>query len=203
MRIGIDLGGTKTEVIALGDAGEQLYRHRLPTPRDDYRQTIETIATLVDMAEQATGQRGTVGMGIPGSISPYTGVVKNANSTWLNGQPFDKDLSARLQREVRLANDANCLAVSEAVDGAAAGAQTVFAVIIGTGCGAGVAFNGRAHIGRISAAMARQVSGDTIRYRGWTKTNCVIARKSLVIAVNKVVLKPLFRARDSRRIIVV
>ncbi|EMK9465480.1 fructokinase [Escherichia coli] len=147
MRIGIDLGGTKTEVIALGDAGEQLYRHRLPTPRDDYRQTIETIATLVDMAEQATGQRGTVGMGIPGSISPYTGVVKNANSTWLNGQPFDKDLSARLQREVRLANDANCLAVSEAVDGAAAGAQTVFAVIIGTGCGAGVAFNGRAHIG--------------------------------------------------------
>ncbi|MGA0421166.1 ROK family protein [Escherichia coli] len=146
-------------MIALGDAGEQLYRHRLPTPRDDYRQTIETIATLVDMAEQATGQRGTVGMGIPGSISPYTGVVKNANSTWLNGQPFDKDLSARLQREVRLANDANCLAVSEAVDGAAAGAQTVFAVIIGTGCGAGVAFNGR---GRISAAMARQVSGDTI-----------------------------------------
>ncbi len=121
MRIGIDLGGTKTEVIALGDAGEQLYRHRLPTPRDDYRQTIETIATLVDMAEQATGQRGTVGMGIPGSISPYTGVVKNANSTWLNGQPFDKDLSARLQREVRLANDANCLAVSEAVDGAGSG----------------------------------------------------------------------------------
>ena len=99
------------------------------------------------MAEKATGQTGTVGMGIPGSISPYTGVVKNANSTWLNGQPFDKDLSARLQREVRLANDANCLAVSEAVDGAAAGAQTVFAVIIGTGCGAGVALNGRAHTG--------------------------------------------------------
>lgn len=199
MRIGIDLGGTKTEVIALGDAGEQLYRHRLPTPRDDYRQTIETIATLVDMAEQATGQRGTVGMGIPGSISPYTGVVKNANSTWLNGQPFDKDLSARLQREVRLANDANCLAVSEAVDGAAAGAQTVFAVIIGTDAARAWHSMG----GRISAAMARQASGDTIRYRGWTKTNCVIARKSLVIAVNKVVLKPLFQARDSRRIIVV
>lgn len=121
MRIGIDLGGTKTEVIALGDAGEQLFRHRLPTPRDDYRQTIETIAALVEMAEKATGQSGTVGMGIPGSISPYTGVVKNANSTWLNGQPFDKDLSTRLNREVRLANDANCLAVSEAVDGAAAG----------------------------------------------------------------------------------
>ncbi|ENT4755103.1 fructokinase [Salmonella enterica] len=147
MRIGIDLGGTKTEVIALDDAGEQRFRHRLPTPREDYRQTIETIATLVDMAEQATGQTGSVGIGIPGSLSPYTGVVKNANSTWLNGQPFDSDVSRRLKREVRLANDANCLAVSEAVDGAAAGAQTVFAVIIGTGCGAGVALNGRAHIG--------------------------------------------------------
>lgn len=147
MRIGIDLGGTKTEVIALSDQGAQLFRHRLPTPGGDYRQTIETIASLVEMAEQATGQSGTVGIGIPGSISPYTGVVKNANSTWLNGQPFDKDLSQRLQREVRLANDANCLAVSEAVDGAAAGAQTVFAVIIGTGCGSGVALNGRAHIG--------------------------------------------------------
>ncbi|MDM2751609.1 fructokinase [Citrobacter sp. Cs237] len=147
MRIGIDLGGTKTEVIALGEAGEQLFRHRLPTPREDYQQTIETIATLVAMAERATGQTGTVGIGIPGSLSPYTGVVKNANSTWLNGQPFDHDLCARLQREVRLANDANCLAVSEAVDGAAAGAQTVFAVIIGTGCGAGVALNGRANIG--------------------------------------------------------
>jgi fructokinase len=93
VRIGIDLGGTKTEVIALSEQGEQLFRHRLPTPRDDYHQTIETIARLVEMAEQATGQTGTVGMGIPGSISPYTGVVKNANSTWLNGQPFDKDLS--------------------------------------------------------------------------------------------------------------
>ncbi|EED2706757.1 fructokinase [Salmonella enterica subsp. enterica serovar Miami] len=147
MRIGIDLGGTKTEVIALDDAGEQRFRHRLPTPREDYQQTIETIATPVDMAEQATGQTGSVGIGIPGSLSPYTGVVKNANSTWLNGQPFDSDVSRRLKREVRLANDANCLAVSEAVDGAAAGAQTVFAVIIGTGCGAGVALNGRAHIG--------------------------------------------------------
>ncbi|MDJ8006401.1 fructokinase [Salmonella enterica] len=147
MRIGIDVGGTKTEVIALDDAGEQRFRHRLPTPREDYRQTIETIAALVDMAEQATGQIGSVGIGIPGSLSPYTGVVKNANSTWLNGQPFDNDVSRRLKREVRLANDANCLAVSEAVDGAAAGAQTVFAVIIGTGCGAGVALNGRAHIG--------------------------------------------------------
>ncbi|EAR4350833.1 ROK family protein [Salmonella enterica] len=96
MRIGIDLGGTKTEVIALDDAGEQRFRHRLPTPREDYQQTIETIATLVDMAEQATGQTGSVGIGIPGSLSPYTGVVKNANSTWLNGQPFDSDEIIRL-----------------------------------------------------------------------------------------------------------
>lgn len=146
MRIGIDLGGTKTEVIALSDQ-ESSYFATACLRQGDYRQTIETIASLVEMAEQATGQSGTVGVGIPGSISPYTGVVKNANSTWLNGQPFDRDLCQRLQREVRLANDANCLAVSEAVDGAAAGAQTVFAVIIGTGCGSGVALNGRAHIG--------------------------------------------------------
>ncbi|ELQ6133242.1 fructokinase [Cronobacter dublinensis] len=147
MRIGIDLGGTKTEVIALSNDGEQRFRHRVPTPRDDYAQTVETIAGLVEMAEQATGERGTVGVGIPGTLSPYTGVVKNANSTWLNGQTLDKDLSARLSREVRLANDANCFAVSEAMDGAAAGAQTVFAVIIGTGCGSGIALGGQSHIG--------------------------------------------------------
>lgn len=178
MRIGIDLGGTKTEVIALSDQGEQLFRHRLPTPGGDYCQTIETIASLVEMAEQATGQSGTVGIGIPGSISPYTGVVKNANSTWLNGQPFDKDLSQRLQREVRLANDANCLAVSEAVDGAAAGAQTVFAVIIGTGCGSGVALNGRAHIGGNGTAgewghnPLPWMDEDELRYRAEVPCYC-------------------------------
>jgi len=177
MRIGIDLGGTKTEVIALSDWGEQLYRHRLPTPRD-YQQTIENIAHLVALAEEATGQVGTVGMGIPGSISPYTGVVKNANSTWLNGQPFDKDLSQRLNREVRLANDANCLAVSEAVDGAAAGAQTVFAVIIGTGCGSGVAINGRAHIGGNGTAgewghnPLPWMNDDELRYRAEVPCYC-------------------------------
>lgn len=139
------------------------------------------------MAEQATGQQGTVGMGIPGSISPYTGVVKNANSTWLNGQPFDKDLSLRLEREVRLANDANCLAVSEAVDGAAAGAQTVFAVIIGTGCGAGVALNGRAHIGGNGNAgewghnPLPWMNDDELRYRA----------EVLATAANRGVSKPL------------
>ncbi|EMD1657218.1 fructokinase [Pluralibacter gergoviae] len=171
MRIGIDLGGTKTEVIALSDRGEALYRHRLPTPRDDYRQTIEVIARLVEAAEKETGQRGSVGVGIPGAISPFSGRVKNANSTWLNGQPFDKDLSRRLDREVRIANDANCLAVSEAVDGAAAGAQTVFAVIIGTGCGAGVALGGRAHIGGNATAgewghnPLPWMDADELRYR--------------------------------------
>jgi len=147
VRIGIDLGGTKIEVIALSDQGEELFRHRVATPRDDYQQTLEAIAALVALAEEKTGQQGSVGIGIPGTLSPYTGKVKNANSTWLNGQPMDKDLSALLKREVRIANDANCLAVSEAIDGAAAGKSTVFAVIIGTGCGAGVALNGQAHIG--------------------------------------------------------
>jgi len=147
VRIGIDLGGTKTEVIALSDQGEELFRYRVPTPRDDYKKTLENIIGLVQRAEQETGQQGSIGIGIPGTLSPFTQRVKNANSTWLNGQPLDKDLQQRLAREVRIANDANCLAVSEAVDGAAAGRQTVFAVIIGTGCGAGVALNGQAHSG--------------------------------------------------------
>lgn len=178
VRIGIDLGGTKTEVIALADSGEQLYRHRLPTPRDDYRQTIETIARLVAMAEQATGEQGSVGVGIPGGISPLSGVVKNANSTWLNGQPLDKDLAARLGREVRLANDANCLAVSEAVDGAAAGAKTVFAVIIGTGCGAGVAIDARCHAGGNGTAgewghnPLPWMDDDELRYRAEVPCYC-------------------------------
>lgn len=147
MRIGIDLGGTKTEVIALADDGTELFRHRLPTPKNDYQATINTIVELVAKAEAATGQSGTVGIGIPGSVSPYTRVIKNANSTWLNGQPFDRDLQQALKRDVRLANDANCLAVSEAIDGAASGAQIVFAVIIGTGCGSGIAIHGRSLIG--------------------------------------------------------
>jgi fructokinase len=134
-------------VIALAESGETLFRHRVPTPRDDYQQTLDAIVGLVRLAEEKTGEQGTVGIGIPGTLSPYTRLVKNANSTWLNGQPLDKDLQKMLNREVRIANDANCLAVSEAVDGAAAGKQTVFAVIIGTGCGAGVALNGQAHIG--------------------------------------------------------
>lgn len=147
MRIGIDLGGTKTEVIALSDAGETLFRHRVPTPRDDYPQTLQAIVDLVRLAEEKTGERGSVGLGIPGTLSPFSQRVKNANSTWLNGQPLDRDLARLLDREVRIANDANCLAVSEAVDGAAAGKALVFAVIIGTGSGAGIAINGATHTG--------------------------------------------------------
>ena len=147
MRIGIDLGGTKGDVIALSDEGIELFRHRVDTPRDDYAATVKVIADLVHLAEAKTGQTGSVGVGIPGTISPYTHLVKNANSTWLNGQPLDRDLALALQREVRIANDANCLAVSEAVDGAGAGQPLVFAVIIGTGSGAGVAIGGEARIG--------------------------------------------------------
>lgn len=147
MRIGIDLGGTKTEVIALSDAGEQLFRHRVATPHGDYQETLNVIVELVNQAQAHTGQQGTVGIGIPGTLSPQTHLVKNANSVWLNGQPLDQDLTAKLGQPVRLANDANCLAVSEAVDGAAAGAGVVFAVIIGTGCGAGIAIGGRCHAG--------------------------------------------------------
>nr|WP_154925805.1 fructokinase [Pantoea agglomerans] len=147
MRIGIDLGGTKTEVIALSDKGEELFRHRVNTPRDDYQATVQAIVDLVKLAEQKTGETGTVGLGIPGSLSPFSKRVKNANSTWLNGQPLDKDLAQALNREVRIANDANCLAVSEAVDGAGAGQSLVFAVIIGTGSGAGIAINGESRIG--------------------------------------------------------
>ncbi|WP_273839297.1 fructokinase [Providencia rettgeri] len=147
MRIGIDLGGTKIEVIALDDDGETLFRKRVSTPKGDYIATLNAIAGLVNDAETATGQTGSVGVGIPGTLSPVTGKVKNANSTWLNGQFFDADLSKLLGRGVKIANDANCLAVSEAVDGAGAGKKVVFAVIIGTGCGAGIALDGQVHSG--------------------------------------------------------
>ncbi|MDC9595998.1 fructokinase [Xenorhabdus anantnagensis] len=147
MRIGIDLGGTKIEVIALGDQGKELFRKRVDTPRNHYQKTLEAIVGLIIDAEQATGQQGTVGIGIPGAISPFTGKVKNANSVWMNGQILDKDIAALLGREVRIANDANCLAVSEATDGAGERMPMVFAVIIGTGCGSGIAFEGRVHAG--------------------------------------------------------
>jgi len=147
MRIGIDLGGTKIEALALADDGRELHRERLPTPRHDYEGTLAAIGELVRRCEGATGATGTVGVGMPGAISPASGLVKNANSTWLNGQPFAEDLQELLARPVRFANDANCLALSEATDGAAAGAQVVFGVILGTGVGGGLVVRGNVVIG--------------------------------------------------------
>ncbi len=143
MRIGVDLGGTKIEAIALGDGGEVRARQRVPTPRDDYAATLDAIAGLVADVEKQAGERGTVGIGIPGALSPATGRIKNANSVWLNGQALDQDLERRLDRPLRFANDANCFALSEATDGAAAGARVVFGAILGTGCGGGIVVDGR------------------------------------------------------------
>lgn len=151
MRIGIDVGGTKIEGLAIDRLGVELVRYRVDTPRE-YRGTIAAIAGLVEKIERETGATGTVGAGIPGSVSGRTGLVKNANSTWLNGQPLQQDLSAAVGREVRLSNDANCLVVSEATDGAAAGKGVVFGVIVGTGCGGGLAVNGRLHVGQNGVA---------------------------------------------------
>ncbi len=148
MRIGVDVGGTKIEALAMDGMGQELARYRVETPRGDYPGTIAAVVRLVSRLELETGQRGTVGAGIPGTVERSTGLVKNANSIWLNGRAFDKDLSAALEREVRVANDANCFVVSEATDGAAAGAPVVFGVILGTGCGGGIALNGCVHAGR-------------------------------------------------------
>lgn len=146
LRLGIDLGGTKTEAIVLDADGQALLRRRVPSPQGDYGATIATIAALVQTCEAELADRlsqpCSVGIGIPGAISPATGLVKNANSTWLIGHPLDRDLAQALDRPVRIANDADCFALSEASDGAGAGAPTVFGVILGTGVGAGVIVNG-------------------------------------------------------------
>ena len=141
-RIGIDLGGTKIEGIGL-DGTREVARVRVPTPRDDYDATLAAIVSVVRELEARAGGRGTVGVGVPGTISPSTQLVKNANSVWLIGRPLLDDLTAALDRPVRIANDANCFAISEATDGAAAGAAVVFGVIIGTGTGGGVVVRGK------------------------------------------------------------
>jgi len=145
VRIGIDLGGTKTEGIVLGDDGTELFRKRLATPSGDYERSIATVRNLVDELAATTEILADtpVGVGIPGTISPATGLVKNANSTWLIGKSLDKDLAAALGRSVRLANDADCFAISEASDGAGKGFSTVFGVILGTGVGGGIVVDGR------------------------------------------------------------
>jgi fructokinase len=142
MRIGVDLGGTKIELIALEDDGRVLTRTRVDTPREGYRAVLDAVVALVHAAESEFQRRGTIGIGTPGVISPATGLVKNSNSVYLNGQPFDRDIAAALRREVRVANDANCFALSEATDGAGAGAEVVFGVIVGTGVGGGVVVRG-------------------------------------------------------------
>jgi len=144
-RIGIDLGGTKIAGIALNPEGRLCAEARMPTPRNDYQATLQAVSDLTDELERQAGVvrgHGWVGIGMPGALSLSTGLVKNANSTWLNGKPFDKDIAAVLHRPVRIANDANCLAVSEATDGAGAGKHVVFGVILGTGCGGGIAIDG-------------------------------------------------------------
>ncbi|MDA8110465.1 MAG: ROK family protein [Betaproteobacteria bacterium] len=138
VRIGIDLGGTKIELLALDESGTERLRRRAPTPRGDYAATLRTVALLVSDAERELNVRATVGVGIPGALSLATGLVKNANSTWLIGKPLKEDLQSLLAREVQLANDANCFALSEAVDGAGRGAELVFGVILGTGVGGGI-----------------------------------------------------------------
>ncbi len=140
MRIGIDFGGTKIEAVGLDDTGGVLARRRVPNP-GAYDAAISAVGELIAFIEAETGRTGSVGMGTPGSASPGTGLMRNANSTWLNGRPFRQDLETRLSRPFRLANDANCLALSEATDGAATGARVAFAIIIGTGCGGGLVVN--------------------------------------------------------------
>lgn len=141
LRIGVDLGGTKIEAVGIGANGAEIVRRRVPTPRA-YEPMLEAIAGLVADVEGIAKSKGTVGVGIPGTIVPDTNLVKNANSVWLNGQPLGRDLEARLERPVRIMNDANCFALSEAVDGAAKGGKIVFGVILGTGVGGGIVVNG-------------------------------------------------------------
>jgi fructokinase len=146
-RIGIDLGGTKIEAAALNRRGVVGARQRVATPAGDYPATIDAIRALVGSIELQIGETASVGIGMPGTISPITGLVKNANSTWLIGRPLQRDLEAALGRPIRLANDANCFVLSEAADGAAAGIETVFGVILGTGVGGGIALGGQILLG--------------------------------------------------------
>jgi fructokinase len=152
IRIGVDLGGTKTEIIALSEQGEVLCRHRVASPRGDYRATLSNIVGLVVKVEGELAATGTIGLATPGALSLKTGRLKNSNSVWLNDQPLKQDLQSALGREVRIANDANCFALSEATDGAAADAEVVFGVIVGTGTGGGVVVNRRLITGENSIA---------------------------------------------------
>ena len=152
MRIGVDVGGTKLEAAAIDDNGAFLRRQRSPTPKSNYTDAVDAIVNLVREVENAIGEEGTLGFGIPGTISPASGLIKNAYNSPFNRHPLDKDLAARLERPVRLMNDANCFTISEAKDGAAAGQHLVFGAILGTGCGSGVVIDGKPLIGRNAIA---------------------------------------------------
>jgi len=143
LRLGIDLGGTKIATMLLDESGEVLAKQRIPSPQNSYWKTIEAIVDLISAMDREVGEKAKIGIGMPGSISPGTGLVQNANSTWLNAKPFKQDIEEALQRPVRLANDANCFALSEASDGAGASALSVFGVILGTGCGGGLVINSK------------------------------------------------------------
>jgi fructokinase len=182
-RIGIDLGGTKIEGAALEVSGSVRVRRRVATPVDDYGATIGAIIALVGAIEQEIGQTAPVGIGIPGALSPATGLVKNANSTWLIGRPLQRDLEAALGRPTRLANDANCFALSEATDGAGAAMESVFGVILGQASAADLPFAG----GSWSAPTRLPASGDTTRCPGQRRTN---VRGQPAIAAGKAVSRP-------------
>jgi fructokinase len=152
MRIGVDVGGTKIEAVVLGDDGEVVARRRRPTPAESYADTLQAVVDLVTELEKELGERASVGVATPGALSPHTGRIKNANSTQLIGERLDLDLGEALDRQVRLANDANCFALSESVDGAARGARVVFGVILGTGVGGGIVVDGRVLTGRQAIA---------------------------------------------------
>ena len=181
MRIGIDVGGTKVEAIALDDTGAELARRRVPSPSGDYDAMVDTVRGLVGAIEDDLGTRGRVGVGMPGAVSRFTGLVKNANSTVLNGRPFPGDLAAALGREVRVENDANCFALSEATDGAGAGHRLVFGVILGTGVGGGIVHDGRLWVG--ANAIAGEWGHDEMPSRtepGLPETRCYCGRRRCV-----------------------
>ena len=201
MRLGIDLGGTKTEIIALGDGGKELIRRRVNTPRESYADVIRAMRDLVLGAESELAAHGTVGVAIPGTISPMTRLVKNANATRLIGHPLDKDLGAALGRDVRVANDANCFALSEATDGAAAGRDIVFGIIAGTGVGGGVCVGGRSLTGAHAIAGEwghNPMPGPNVA-EAMTAPQCYCGRSGCIEAwCSGPALAAQFKARTSR-----
>ncbi|MBI1283624.1 MAG: ROK family protein [Thiobacillus sp.] len=188
LRFGIDLGGSKIEMIALDACGHEILRRRVATPQNDYPATVAAVAALVHQAESELGQTGSIGIGTPGAISPATGLMKNCNSTCLNGRPLKEDLEHTLNREVRLANDANCLALSEATDGAAAGADTVFGVILGTGVGGGVVVRG--HVLSGANAIAGEWGHSPLPYFQFAHAQADRASTGLHPATGEALLHP-------------